>query len=476
MMKSVGDTGKEQLQKKAEVGIPEMSDKLRRELIGVFQLVAVYELKTENQTARPRPEVDLLDIYIDIPEIETIKKILDEKMPDPPAEATTTGAEEEEGAEEDLFGGEEEEEPRRRRTNRAGRFAEPAPERIRRPGRFELSERNEDKALSGADFVITEGDIDRELDLLLMGEAVDLKTGRDQRPNEQIKFGEGFSEVMQWLKGKAEIDDVSLNLKDLVRAEWNEPKYEKWIQNTRKEMLNALAGELPLMEAATEDDVEEEVRKFLNKYINEVNARAEKILIKYQKSYKDLVQKAIKVPKAVAAKNPTFKKYFKEYQDTLLKIKASMMKKREAWKRSTRTGFTGKEKEAEKSRQRTTRPDLHRSGGIGDMLEEGELVPIVIDFKKAREGELNESFLTMFGGWIETIMKAMFGGSRLPLSVRGSKSEVESFARAIGGEKNYIKSAKRYGLDHPTTYKNKSKLDVAIKGFEKETGIKWPFK
>ena len=33
-----------------------------------------------------------------------------------------------------------------------------------------------------------------------------------------------------------------------------------------------------------------------------------------------------------------------------------------------------------------------------------------------------------------------------------------------------------YGLDDPLTYKQKSKLDVAIKRFEREAKINWPIK
>ena len=82
----------------------------------------------------------------------------------------------------------------------------------------------------------------------------------------------------------------------------------------------------------------------------------------------------------------------------------------------------------------------------------------------------------MFGGWVEQILGSMFSGKSLPLSVKGSRRDVESFAKTLNGEKSYLEAARQYGLDHPTTYKNKSKLETAIKGFEKDTGIKWPFK
>jgi len=105
-----------------------------------------------------------------------------------------------------------------------------------------------------------------------------------------------------------------------------------------------------------------------------------------------------------------------------------------------------------------------------------ELVSIVIDLEELKSNKLNESFLSMFGGWVEHLLGAMFGVRSPSVSVRGSRRDVESFAKTIGSEKSYIEAAKRYGLDHPTTYKNKAKLDASIKGFERDTGLKWPFK
>ena len=114
---------------------------------------------------------------------------------------------------------------------------------------------------------------------------------------------------------------------------------------------------------------------------------------------------------------------------------------------------------------------------IPESLQEGYLHNITIDFSEIRRKQkhLDESFLVMFGAWVKWLLEKMFGGGSIPGNIKGSKSEVESFARAMGSEKRYIETAKRYGLDHPTTYKNKAKLSSATKSFEKATGIKWPF-
>jgi hypothetical protein len=43
-------------------------------------------------------------------------------------------------------------------------------------------------------------------------------------------------------------------------------------------------------------------------------------------------------------------------------------------------------------------------------------------------------------------------------------------------EKKYLDFIKKYGLDDPMTYKQKAKLQLAIKRFETEAGINWPIK
>ena len=53
---------------------------------------------------------------------------------------------------------------------------------------------------------------------------------------------------------------------------------------------------------------------------------------------------------------------------------------------------------------------------------------------------------------------------------------MSAFASAIGNEKKYIDTARKYGLEDPKTYKDKSKLKKATNAFERVTGIKWPFK
>jgi hypothetical protein len=102
---------------------------------------------------------------------------------------------------------------------------------------------------------------------------------------------------------------------------------------------------------------------------------------------------------------------------------------------------------------------------------------MVIDLGAGRRGELNELFLRAFGKTVQYMLGAMFGGqSAIPVKIRGNRSEIDSFAQAMGKEKRYMKSAAKYGLDNPKTYKDKYALRKATANFERKTGIQWPFK
>ena len=90
--------------------------------------------------------------------------------------------------------------------------------------------------------------------------------------------------------------------------------------------------------------------------------------------------------------------------------------------------------------------------------------------------EINESFLGAFGWKIKYILQRMFGGSPIPVRVRGTEKQVTSFADTLVKEKDYMKNYIKFGLDNPQTYKSKYKLNNAISGFEKATGLTWPFK
>jgi hypothetical protein len=97
---------------------------------------------------------------------------------------------------------------------------------------------------------------------------------------------------------------------------------------------------------------------------------------------------------------------------------------------------------------------------------------IVIDLTQS----LNESYLTAMGTGIKLLLNALFRGSYLPVRVKGTKSQFDSFMRALSAEKRYITSFNNNGLNNAATYRSKHVLDQAVSKFEKDTGMIWPFK
>jgi len=100
----------------------------------------------------------------------------------------------------------------------------------------------------------------------------------------------------------------------------------------------------------------------------------------------------------------------------------------------------------------------------------------VFDLGVARKGQLDENILHVLAAWIEYLLSKMFKGRRIPVRVRGNRIEVERFTDALVNEKRYMNYIKKYGLDDPMTYKQRGKLDVAIRRFEREAGINWPIR
>ena len=107
---------------------------------------------------------------------------------------------------------------------------------------------------------------------------------------------------------------------------------------------------------------------------------------------------------------------------------------------------------------------------------ENELQEYEIDLNAASMGEVNESYLRMFGTAIKGIMNSLFGGGSIPVTVKGNQTQVRDFAKVLGKEKKYLDTYRKFGLDNPRTYRSRYALDSAVKKFERSTGIKWPFK
>ena len=112
-------------------------------------------------------------------------------------------------------------------------------------------------------------------------------------------------------------------------------------------------------------------------------------------------------------------------------------------------------------------------------INEDQILIPEIDLGAARKNQVDESYLYALGGVIKYIMKRMFvpgGGGPPSFKARGTRSEIDSFLKALGAEKKYLDSFMKLGLDNPKTYSNSRKLAGAARNFEKVTKLKWPFK
>ena len=115
-------------------------------------------------------------------------------------------------------------------------------------------------------------------------------------------------------------------------------------------------------------------------------------------------------------------------------------------------------------------------------LNDNEVTEINIDFTDldGSEEKINELFglggYRQLGKDIEFILQRMFGMNSIPVTVRGTQSQLTSFAKALGAEKRYIQTARNLGLTDPRTSMTKSQVAAAAKEFKRKTGIEWPFK
>lgn len=108
------------------------------------------------------------------------------------------------------------------------------------------------------------------------------------------------------------------------------------------------------------------------------------------------------------------------------------------------------------------------------MLEEQE--ELILDFSDLTEG-LAEQGARLKGALMKMLgLETYFSMFPVPTRIRGTRAQVSSFSRAARDEKKFLDSVKKHGLDDPKTVSSKSKLNRAIRNFERETGMKWPLK
>tara|TARA_Y100000310_G_scaffold270527_1_gene284404 strand:+ start:264 stop:590 length:327 start_codon:yes stop_codon:yes gene_type:complete len=94
-----------------------------------------------------------------------------------------------------------------------------------------------------------------------------------------------------------------------------------------------------------------------------------------------------------------------------------------------------------------------------------------------RDSKLNEQARSKFAGKVQTAMLDLYyAGIDVPLKLVGTQSQINSFMGALKREKRYMDSYMKHGLDDARTLGSRHDLMHAVRAFERETGLRWPFK
>tara|TARA_A100001515_G_scaffold136405_1_gene128138 strand:- start:87 stop:416 length:330 start_codon:yes stop_codon:yes gene_type:complete len=90
---------------------------------------------------------------------------------------------------------------------------------------------------------------------------------------------------------------------------------------------------------------------------------------------------------------------------------------------------------------------------------------------------LTEIVYTKFSNQVRrALLDLYYGGFDIPMRLLGTTSQIDSFMKTLGREKRYMDSYVKNGLNDPKTLSSKAKLSRSVKTFERETGLRWPFK
>tara|TARA_R110000824_G_scaffold52854_7_gene146711 strand:+ start:7513 stop:7836 length:324 start_codon:yes stop_codon:yes gene_type:complete len=100
--------------------------------------------------------------------------------------------------------------------------------------------------------------------------------------------------------------------------------------------------------------------------------------------------------------------------------------------------------------------------------------PIIIDLT---DNSLNEYVYSQFSNKVNILLQGLYqAGLDIPLSIRGTQDQVDAFFNSLKGEKRYMDSYMKNGLNNSKTMIEKRSLEKAVSRFETETGLRWPFK
>ena len=90
---------------------------------------------------------------------------------------------------------------------------------------------------------------------------------------------------------------------------------------------------------------------------------------------------------------------------------------------------------------------------------------------------IKESLYSDFSNDVYFLMQSLYNGRApdLKISLSGNQSQIMSFFTALQREKRYMDAFMKHGLNDAQTMNSKYQLENAVRKFEFETGLRWPF-
>ena len=99
---------------------------------------------------------------------------------------------------------------------------------------------------------------------------------------------------------------------------------------------------------------------------------------------------------------------------------------------------------------------------------------IVIDLSNK---SLNERLYSDFSYKVNRLLLDLYdAGVNINPTIKGTQTQIESFFKALRNEKKYMDAYIKHGLSDPRTLQTRGDLMGSVGKFERETGLRWPFK
>lgn len=104
---------------------------------------------------------------------------------------------------------------------------------------------------------------------------------------------------------------------------------------------------------------------------------------------------------------------------------------------------------------------------------------IHLNLNQKENTTLTENVYSDFSNDVYFLMQSLYGpdirSANTKISISGNQGQIMSFFTALQREKKYMDSYIKHGLNDAQTINSKYQLQDAVRKFEFETGLKWPF-